>query len=244
MPPHPHLRQVVVDEALLASVLGPRRFEGHSSAERVAAPGTAAGLVWTAVGGKVQYIECICVGAAPAAGGVSSRAGGQLTLTGQLGEVLEESARIALSWVRAHAPALGLPGDASCPSRKWDVHIHLPAGAVPKDGPSAGITLAVALVSLFTERCVRADVAMTGELTLRGLVLPVGGVKEKLLAAQAASMACVLVPARNMPDVQADVPAEVRESLEVVPCQRLEDVLQAAFDPPLTLKQQLLLARL
>jgi ATP-dependent Lon protease len=204
----------------------------------VASPGTAAGLVWTSVGGKVQYIECICVGA--------GRGGspGQLTLTGQLGDVLEESARIALSWVRAHAAALGLPGDASCPSRRWDVHIHLPAGAVPKDGPSAGITLAVALVSLFTGKCGRADTAMTGELTLRGLVLPVGGIKEKLLAAQAAGMARVLVPARNMPDVQADVPAEVRQGLDVVACSRLEDVLAAAFDPPISLAPQPLLARL
>lgn len=220
-------QQIVVDAALVEAVLGPRRYEGHNNAERVSAPGTAAGLVWTAVGGKVQYIECICVG--------PGRAGrpGQLTLTGQLGDVLEESARIALSWVRAHAPALGLRGDASCPSRKWDVHIHLPAGAVPKDGPSAGVTLAAALVSLFTGKCVRADAAMTGELTLRGLVLPVGGIKEKLLAAQAAGMARVLVPARNMPDVQAEVPAAVRQTLQVLPCQRLEDVLKGAFDPPL-----------
>ncbi|KAI3436093.1 hypothetical protein D9Q98_002151 [Chlorella vulgaris] len=237
------LPQVVVDDALLEAVLGPARFEGHCSSERVVAPGTAAGLVWTAVGGKVQYIECICVGAAPAGGG-GSRAGGHLTLTGQLGEVLEESARIALSWVRAHAVPLGLPGGSSCPSRTWDVHIHLPAGAVPKDGPSAGVTLAVALISLFTERCVRADTAMTGELTLRGLVLPVGGIKEKLLAAQAAGMTRVLIPARNLPDVLAEVPAEVREVLEVIPCKRLEEVLQDAFDPPLNLAQPIVLARL
>ncbi|KAL4458772.1 hypothetical protein ABPG75_013637 [Micractinium tetrahymenae] len=231
--PQEQQQQIVVDAALVEAVLGPRRYEGHNSAERVAAPGTAAGLVWTAVGGKVQYIECICVGA--------GRAGrpGQLTLTGQLGDVLEESARIALSWVRAHAAALGLRADASCPSRKWDVHIHLPAGAVPKDGPSAGVTLATALVSLFTGKCVRADAAMTGELTLRGLVLPVGGIKEKLLAAQAAGMARVLVPARNMPDVRAEVPAAVREALQVLPCQRLEDVLRGAFDPPLELQPEL-----
>lgn len=112
------------------------------------------------------------------------------------------------------------------------------AGAVPKDGPSAGVTLAAALVSLFTGKSMRPDVAMTGELTLRGLVLPVGGIKEKLLAAQAAGMARVLVPARNMPDVQAEVPLALRQSVEVLPCQRLEDVLQGAFDPPFVLDER------
>eukprot|EP00887_Chlorella_sp_A99_P006545 scaffold3.g6545.t1 len=241
-----HARQagaavVVVDEALVEAVLGPPRYEGHDQSERATTPGAAAGLVWTAAGGQVQYIECVCVGGAhaPAEGGAGTGgrpATGQLTLTGQLGDVLEESARIALSWVRAHARLLGLPGGPSCPSRCWDVHVHLPAGAVPKDGPSAGVTLAVALVSLFTGRRVRPDVAMTGELTLRGLLLPVGGIKEKLLAAAAAGMARVLVPARNMRDIAADVPADVMEALEVVPCQRVEDALAAAFDPPLQLE--------
>ncbi|GAB4821799.1 hypothetical protein N2152v2_008845 [Parachlorella kessleri] len=226
------LRQVVVDEALIEEVLGPRRYTGHDNSERVASPGTTAGLVWTEVGGQVQYIECLQVGSG------SGKGPGSLTLTGQLGDVLEESARIALSWVRAHAGALGLPEGPTCPATSWDVHIHLPAGAVPKDGPSAGVTLATALVSLFTGRCVRADTAMTGELTLRGLVLPVGGMKEKLLAAHTAGMPRVIVPARNMRDVQADVPREVRESLEILAAERLEDVLHRAFDPPLDLLQQ------
>lgn len=154
---------------------------------------------------------------------------------GQLGDVLEESARIALSWVRAHAAALGLPPGHSCPATSWDVHIHLPAGGVPKDGPSAGVTLASALVSLFTGRRVRADTAMTGELTLRGLVLPVGGIKEKLLAAHTAGMSRVVVPARNLRDVQADVPPQIRQALEIVGAEKLEDVLRAVLDPPIDL---------
>jgi ATP-dependent Lon protease len=195
----------------------------------VAAPGSAAGLVWTAIGGQVQYIECL------KAGDGSPDRPGTLTLTGQLGEVLGESARIALSWTRAHAAALGLTQGADNPAAKWDVHVHLPAGAVQKDGPSAGVTLAVALVSLFTGRAVRADTAMTGELTLRGLVLPVGGIKEKALAARAAGLLRVVVPARNAADVDADLPVEARGALQVIASARLEDVLSAVFDPPLTL---------
>ncbi|KFM25409.1 Lon protease 2 [Auxenochlorella protothecoides] len=139
----------------------------------------------------------------------------------------------------------GIPGPAGAGSHRdapaspvacWDVHVHLPAGAVPKDGPSAGVTLAVALVSLFAGRTVRADVAMTGELTLRGLVLPVGGVKEKLLAAHAAGVRRALVPVRNLRDVRDDLPASVREDMQVLGCQRMEEVLAAAFDPPLRLR--------
>ncbi|KAL6774190.1 hypothetical protein ACKKBG_A24110 [Auxenochlorella protothecoides x Auxenochlorella symbiontica] len=260
---------LLVTPALIEAALRSRRFDGADAAERVTGPGAAAGLVWTAAGGAVQYIECIAVG--------RGRAGrsGTLTLTGQLGEVLGESARIALSWVRAHAGALGLeddrdgaagrapragdgdgeagtrssdggvPGPAGAGSHRdapaspaacWDVHVHLPAGAVPKDGPSAGVTLAVALVSLFAGRTVRADVAMTGELTLRGLVLPVGGVKEKLLAAHAAGVRRALVPVRNLRDVRDDLPASVREDMQVLGCQRMEEVLAAAFDPPLRLR--------
>lgn len=223
-------RQIVVDEALITEVLGPRRFEAHDTAHRVASPGAAAGLVWTAVGGQVQYIECLCVG------GGTPGSPGALTLTGQLGDVLEESARIAVSWARAHASSLGLPGGDACPARQWDVHVHLPAGAVPKDGPSAGVTLAVALVSLFTGRCARADTALTGELTLRGLVLPVGGIKEKLIAAHAAGMRAVILPARNMRDAEADVPKEVLDAMELIPVERVEQALAAAFDPPLMLR--------
>lgn len=219
---------VVVDEALIEGVLGPRRYKGHDEAQRVSSPGAAAGLVWTAVGGQVMYIECLRVGVK------EPRAGpGSLTLTGQLGDVLEESARVALSWVRAHADWLGMPLGDSCPARRWDVHVHLPAGAVPKDGPSAGVTLAVALTSLFTDRAARADTALTGELTLRGLVLPVGGIKEKVLAAVAAGFRRVILPSANMRDVQAEVPAHVVATIEFIPVDRLDQALTAAFDPPL-----------
>lgn len=450
---------VVVTKEMAERVLGPARYQGSEAAERVSSPGAAAGLVWTAAGGMVQYIECVCVGTS------QGERPGQLTLTGQVGDVLEESAHIALSWIRAHAAELdldrlsgaesiasalgpedgdemtmpgsgrggngggggggggmgvwpltaaparrsksraaepvarafgggdggafgvggargvkvtalpytlhrvappgaadGLPGadpaverasapaplpvvaaaisalrgppvhfapsslqqqqrrgggtlpgfvgvgppsrlvlrsaappavmaaadgglgggvdrggyisaavasggmsvgagragymptavasggmgmggegvgyppaariGARNPALCWDVHVHLPAGAVPKDGPSAGITLAVAMLSLLSGRCVRADTAMTGELTLRGLVLPVGGIKDKLLAARRAGLARVIVPARNMREVEMELPAVERAAIEVVPATRLEDVLAAAFDPP------------
>ncbi|KAH7619113.1 hypothetical protein Ndes2526B_g06066 [Nannochloris sp. 'desiccata'] len=220
---------IIVTEALVEEILGPRHFRGHDAAQKVASPGAAAGLVWTAAGGAVQYIECLCVGTG------HHGTPGTLTLTGQLGDVLEESAKIAVSWVRAHAGALNLPIGEQCPAHRWDVHIHLPAGGVPKDGPSAGVTLAVALVSLFTGRCVRADTALTGELTLRGLVLPVGGVKEKVLAAKAAGMRQVILPSRNLKDVEMELTEEERMGIILTPAERLDQVLRAAFDPPIGL---------
>jgi ATP-dependent Lon protease len=220
---------IIVSEALIEEILGPRRFRGHDATQRVASPGAAAGLVWTSAGGAVQYIECLMVGTG------HHGAPGTLTLTGQLGDVLEESAKIALSWVRAHAGALQIPAGENCPAHKWDIHIHLPAGGQPKDGPSAGVTLAVALVSLFTGRCVRADTALTGELTLRGLVLPVAGVKEKVLAAKAAGMRQVILPSRNLKDVEMELTDEERMGIELTPVERLDQVLRAAFDPPLVL---------
>jgi ATP-dependent Lon protease len=219
---------IIVNEALIENILGPARFRGHDAAQRVASPGAAAGLVWTSAGGAVQYIECLCVSG-------HKNTPGTLTLTGQLGDVLEESAKIALSWVRAHANALGLLEGEACPAHSWDVHIHLPAGGVRKDGPSAGVTLAVALVSLFTGRHVRADTALTGELSLRGLVLPVGGVKEKVLAARAAGMRQVILPSRNLKDVEMELTEEERMGIELKPVERLDQVLSAAFDPPLLL---------
>jgi len=220
---------VIVTEALIEEILGPCRFRGHDAAQRVASPGAAAGLVYTASGGAVQYIECLCVGTG------HHDTPGTLTLTGQVGDVLEESAKIAVSWVRAHASALNLPIGEKCPAHRWDVHIHLPAGGVSKDGPSAGVTLAVALVSLFTGRCVRADTALTGELTLRGLVLPVGGVKEKVLAARDAGMRQVILPSRNLKDVEMELTEEERTGIELTPVERLDQVLRAAFDPPMAL---------
>lgn len=217
---------LVVDEGMVELVLGPVKFSGAEAAERVTTPGSAAGLVWTAAGGLVQYVECAAVGCG------QGSAQGRVTLTGSMGDVLQESSHIALSWVRSHAPELGIQPSAA---RSTDVHVHLPTGAVPKDGPSAGVTLACALVSLLTGRCCRADTAMTGELSLRGLVLPVGGVKEKLLAAHAAGLKRVLIPRRNARDAEADVPQKVQDSLRIIPCATIEDVLREAFDPPLLL---------
>eukprot|EP00891_Asterochloris_glomerata_P000541 jgi/Astpho2/541/e_gw1.00012.29.1_t len=230
----------VVDLDLIEAVLGPPKFDASDADERVgptAAAGSAAGLVWTAAGGAVMYVEACCTSV-----GEPGRQG-RLTLTGQAGAVLQESAQLALAWWVAEGAGQdsGAEGCQTCPSRgtspaaNWDVHVHLPAGAVQKDGPSAGITLAVALVSLFTGRRVRADTAMTGELTLRGLVLPIGGVKDKLLAAHHAGIKRILIPSKNMRDVKADVPKSVSEQLEVVAVQRLEDVLAAAFTPPIML---------
>jgi ATP-dependent Lon protease len=222
------------DAAMLAAVLGPPRFAADELRDRAATPGVVAGLVWTEAGGLVQHIEAS--GLAPLPG-----ARGSLLLTGQLGDVIKESAQIAVSWVRSHANVLQLlvdPSDADAPQplapaallASRDIHVHLPAGAVPKDGPSAGVTMAAALVSLFSGRAVRADTAMTGELTLTGLVLPVGGIKEKLIAAQRAGLRRVLVPARNLADVVADVPPATRAALSILPCATMADVLREAFD--------------
>ncbi|CAN1259275.1 Lon protease homolog 2, peroxisomal [Linum perenne] len=197
------LDSMVVDEAMLEKVLGPPRFDDKEAAERVASPGISVGLVWTAFGGEVQFVEA------------TSMAGkGELHLTGQLGDVIKESAQIALTWVRARASDLKLAaGHEISLLEGKDVHIHFPAGAIPKDGPSAGVTLVTALVSLFSQQRVRADTAMTGEMTLRGLVLPVGGIKDKILAAHRYGIKRVILPERNLKDL-AEVPAAVLGSLE------------------------------
>jgi ATP-dependent Lon protease len=183
----------------LAEFLGRPRFTPEAP-ERTAVPGVATGLAVTGMGGDVLFIE---------AGGVDGPAG--LTLTGQLGEVMKESAQIALSYVRGHAARLGI-SDPSVLDR--NIHIHVPAGAVPKDGPSAGVTMVTALTSLAVGRPVRSEVGMTGEVTLNGRVLPIGGVKQKLLAAQRAGLSTVFLPSRNEPDLD-DVPADVLAALEV-----------------------------
>ncbi|WCJ20733.1 lon protease 2 [Euphorbia peplus] len=210
---------LVVDEAMLEKVLGPPRFDDKEAAERVASPGISVGLVWTAFGGEVQFVEA------------SAMAGkGELHLTGQLGDVIKESAQIALTWVRSRATDLKLAaGQEISLLEGRDVHIHFPAGAVPKDGPSAGVTLVTALVSLFSQRRVRADTAMTGEMTLRGLVLPVGGVKDKILAAHRYGIKRVILPERNLKDL-VEVPAAVLGSLEILLAKRMEDVLEQAFE--------------
>ena len=219
---------VVVDEADLRELLGRPRFTPET-AERTAVPGVATGLAVTGLGGDVLFIEAGATApvAAPVDGGVPGPGGRSgLTLTGQLGDVMKESAQIALSYVRSHAEQLGIdPASLDRP-----IHLHVPAGAVPKDGPSAGVTMVTALVSLALGRNVRSDVAMTGEVTLNGRVLPIGGVKQKLLAAQRAGVTTVFIPARNEPDLD-DVPAEILSALEVHPVADVAEILAQALEP-------------
>ena len=200
----------------LRDYLGRPRFT-PDTAERIAAPGVATGLAVTGLGGDVLYIEAAFT--APRSAGEPG-----LTLTGQLGDVMKESAQIALSYLRSHAEQVGV--DAGALDRS--VHLHVPAGAVPKDGPSAGVTMVTALTSLATGRPVRADVGMTGEVTLNGRVLPIGGVKQKLLAAQRAGLKIVFIPERNEPDLD-DVPADVLAELDVRPVADVAEILAAAF---------------
>ena len=208
---------LTIDEPDLVAYLGRPRFTPESE-ERTAVPGVATGLAVTGLGGDVLYIEANANDGEPG-----------LKLTGQLGDVMKESAQIALSYVRAHAEQLGV--DPKALDRQ--IHVHVPAGAVPKDGPSAGVTMVTALVSMATGRQVRADVGMTGEVTLNGRVLPIGGVKQKLLAAQRAGLKTVFIPQRNEPDLD-DVPAEVLAKLDVHPMSDVRDVLALALEPAST----------
>jgi ATP-dependent Lon protease len=208
----------IVTPVEVEEFLGPKKFVSEV-ADRTSEPGVATGLAWTAVGGDILFIEA------------SRMPGkGKLTLTGQLGDVMKESVTAALSFVRGRAAALGLdPGNFL---ENTDLHVHVPAGAVPKDGPSAGITMYTALVSLFTGVPVRPDVAMTGEITLRGNVLQIGGVKEKLLAAHRAGIKRVIIPDRNVKDL-IDVPDEVKREMEILSVKRMDEVLALALkDPP------------
>ena len=178
-------------------------------------PGVATGLAWTPVGGEILFIEATTM---PGRGG--------LTLTGQLGDVMKESARTAMSLVESRWEDLGVERDHF---QAIDVHLHIPAGAIPKDGPSAGVAMYTALISLFTGRIVRSDLAMTGEISLRGLVLPVGGIKEKLLGALAAGIRTVVLPKRNQPDVE-EIPEKARKGLEVLYVERVEQAVEIALD--------------
>jgi ATP-dependent Lon protease len=209
---------VQLDAGDLAAVLGPPRFE-NEVAMRTAVPGVATGLAWTPVGGDILFIE-------------SSRVAGsgKLILTGQLGDVMKESAQAAVTLVKSMANRLNFDPGLLATS---DLHIHVPAGATPKDGPSAGVALVASLASLLTDRTVRSDLGMTGEISLRGLVLPVGGIKEKCIAAARAGLRRVILPARNRRDYE-DIPATVRNQLEVVWAENIEDVLGTALDTPTT----------
>jgi len=208
---------VVIGAAELREYLGRPRHTPET-AERTSVPGVATGLAVTGMGGDVLFIEA----AAPDTGSQT----GSLTLTGQLGDVMKESAQIALSYLRSHADQLGISLDGL----QHGVHIHVPAGAVPKDGPSAGVTMVTALASLATGRPVRSDVGMTGEVTLNGRVLPIGGVKQKLLAAQQAGLKTIFLPARNEPDLD-DVPTEVREALTIHLVGDVADIVASALEP-------------
>jgi ATP-dependent Lon protease len=205
---------LTVTEEVLEEALGPRRFE-ESQIEEERSLGAATGLAWTPVGGDVLTVEASVIPGS-----------GRLTLTGQLGDVMQESARAAITFTRSRAEQLGLPEDFFS---RHDIHVHVPAGAVPKDGPSAGVTLATALVSAATGRLVDRRWAMTGEITLRGLVLPVGGIKEKVLAAHRAGVRGVILPARNQRDL-SDVPEETRRALQWRPVSRIDEVLEIALD--------------
>jgi ATP-dependent Lon protease len=203
-----------VGEADLPEMLGPEKF-WNETVERTEIPGVATGLAWTAAGGDILFIEA-----------TRMTGKGSLTLTGQLGDVMKESAQAALSYLRSKSDHLGIPANFL---EKTDIHIHFPAGAIPKDGPSAGVTILTALVSLLTGIRVRSDVAMTGEVTLRGLVLPVGGIKEKVLAAHRAGIKRVILPARCEKDL-VDVPEQARKELDFVFANQMDEVLAAAME--------------
>jgi ATP-dependent Lon protease len=199
----------------LAVVLGPPQFESEL-AMRTSVPGVATGLAWTPVGGDILFIEATRIPGS-----------GRLILTGQLGEVMRESAQAALSIVKNRAASFGIEGSRF---EKSDIHVHVPAGAIPKDGPSAGVAMFMALVSLMTDRTVRHDTAMTGEISLRGLVLPVGGIKEKVVAAHRAGIKRVMLPARNRKDFE-DIPEEARRELEFIWLERVDDAVAAGLEP-------------
>jgi ATP-dependent Lon protease len=215
------LESLEVTPEQVTEYLGAPRFENEEALERVDKPGIATGLVWTSVGGDIIFIEATAMPS-------PSNRPSTLVLTGQLGDVMKESAQAALSYVRAHATEIGAPVDFY---DKHDIHVHVPAGAIPKDGPSAGTSMTTALASLFSGRTVKPLLAMTGEITLSGKVLPIGGVKEKILGAQRAGITTVLIPERNRKDVMEDLPDEVRESMKIIFVQDLKQVLDLALEP-------------
>nr|KAF6318689.1 lon peptidase 2, peroxisomal [Pipistrellus kuhlii] len=216
---------ILIDLHALKDILGPPMYEMEVS-ERLSQPGVAIGLAWTPLGGEIMFVE-------------ASRMDGegQLTLTGQLGDVMKESAHLAISWLRSNAKKYHLTNASGSFDLldNTDIHLHFPAGAVTKDGPSAGVTIVTCLASLFSGRLVRSDVAMTGEITLRGLVLPVGGIKDKVLAAHRAGLKRVILPQRNEKDLE-EIPGNVRRDLSFVTASCLDEVLNAAFDGGFSVK--------
>ena len=209
---------MAVDIDILRDALGRQKFFQESAA-RTAVPGVATGLAVTGTGGDVLFVEATAMKAHGSAAG--------LVLTGQLGDVMKESARIALSYVRGHAHQLGIPDDAF---EEREFHIHVPAGAIPKDGPSAGVTMVTALASLLSRRPVKHTVGMTGEVTLQGRVLPIGGLKQKALAAHAAGLTDVVIPERNRGDLD-EIPKEVLDTMRFHPVMTVAEVLDLALEP-------------
>jgi ATP-dependent Lon protease len=209
------LTHVDITPEMVRGYLKKERFESESS-ESIDAPGIATGLAVTAAGGDILFIEATYM-----------KGKGKLTLTGQLGDVMRESAQIAHSYVRSKATQLGVDPDLF---KHTDVHLHVPAGAIPKDGPSAGVAMVMAMTSLFSGRPVRGDVGMTGEVTLRGRVLPVGGVKMKVLAGHRAGLKTVILPKRNLPDLD-ELPDDVRNGMTFVPVEWIDEALNVALQP-------------
>lgn len=207
----------------LQNILGPKQYEPET-AMRTSVPGVATGLAWTPAGGDILFVEA-----------TSIPGRGKLLLTGQLGDVMKESAQAALTLVKSRAAEFDIDANGL---RKRDVHVHVPAGAIPKDGPSAGVAMFMALTSLLTGRTVRSDTAMTGEISLRGLVLPIGGVKEKVLAAIQAGITTVLLPARNRKDIE-DVPEKARNQLRFIWLERVDDAVEAALNLPRSVQKDL-----
>jgi ATP-dependent Lon protease len=208
-------KRVTVTAENVRDFLGPKQVFLETR-ERIDRPGVATGLAWTPVGGDILFIESTAM-----------RGRGALVLTGQLGDVMKESAHAALSWIRSHAKELGLKEEAF---GKEDIHVHVPQGAIPKDGPSAGVAMATSLVSLLTKRVVRDDVAMTGEITLTGKVLPVGGIKEKVLAAKRAGITTLILPERNESDLE-DLTEEAKKGLTFKFVKEIPEVLVLAIKP-------------
>jgi ATP-dependent Lon protease len=206
---------VLIDRAAVREALGRPKFIPEAAA-RTAVPGVATGLAVTGVGGEVLFVEAASM---PGQGG--------LVLTGQLGDVMKESARIALTYVKSHARELGID-ERALDGR--EVHVHVPAGAIPKDGPSAGVTMVTAIASLLTRRPVKGTIGMTGEVTLQGRVLPIGGLKQKVLAAHAAGLTEVIVPERNQPDID-DIPSDVRDQMRFHIVATVDQVLALALEP-------------
>ena len=199
---------------MVEDFLGPRKFyfEVAEAKERV---GVATGLAWTEAGGQIIFIEA-----------AKMKGKGNLILTGSLGDVMKESAHAAMSYIRSHAASFNIPDSIF---ESHDIHIHVPAGAIPKDGPSAGLTIAIALISLITNRSCKRNVALTGELTLSGRILPVGGIKEKVLAAHRAGAKSVVFPARNAADIK-DIPEDIKKDIEIIEIDELEEVIDLVLN--------------